>query len=61
MGSAKQLKFINGEFVSLLDMGRFHESLSLDIHIFWDVIVLGRDEDGEVICVWNVVSVGCKK
>ena len=55
------MKFVNGEFVIFLNVGGFHERLGLDVHVFWDIIVLSRDEDGEIICVWNMVSVGCKK
>ena len=58
MCGAKRLKFINCEFVIFSNMGGFHECLSLDVHVFGDVIVLSRDVNGEVICVWNVVSVG---
>ena len=61
MGGAKGVELINGEFVSSLNMSGFHKCLSLDVHIFWDIIVLCRDEDGEVICVWNMVSVGCEE
>ena len=55
------MKFINSEFVVFLNMGGFHERLGLNVHVFWDVIVLSRDEDCETICVGNMVSVGCKK
>ena len=61
MSRAKRLKFVNGEFVIFLNVGGFHERLGLNVHVFWDVIVLSRDEDSEIICVGNMVSVGCKK
>ena len=52
------MELINGEFVSAFNMRGLHKCLSLDVHIFWDIIMLCRDEDGEVICVWDMVSVG---
>ena len=54
------MKFVDYEFVIFPNMGGFHVCLSLDVHVFGNVIVLSRDVNGEVICVWDVVSV-CRK